>query len=152
MKKTIFAIIMCGVIAAVVALLSGCKSMADAAKAISGDLGDKAMTGHAFVDIWKITPSNPTTNGSPTGEKITVIGDIKSIPLVGKQGETIKDYTEYRKTVTPAWYNRDNVTKEETFIFTGESGKNIIDLLKKRLETANNNDDAADTDSDKTTK
>jgi len=114
--------------------LSGCKSTASAVKKISDDLGDKVVQAHAFVDIWQITPSDPASNSAPTGKKVTVIGDIKSIPLVAKNGQTVKDYAEYRKTVTPAWYNAQNVTTEETLVCTGDNAKELMAFVKQKLE------------------
>lgn len=110
-----------------VLFVTGCQSMSDAAQKVSDDLGDKALQAHALVTVLKVTPSDPATNSSPTLKQITVIGDIKSIPLVAKNGELIKNYAEYRYTETPAWYNSSNVTKEEVFVTTGD---NVEDLKK----------------------
>lgn len=124
MKRSMFLI---GLLAAVMLFASGCKSMSDTAQKISDDLGDKALQAHAFVDIWKFTPSDPATNSSPSVKKVTIIGDVKSIPLTSKNGEYVKNYAEYRYTETPAWYNSSNVTKEECYIATGD---NVEDLKK----------------------
>jgi hypothetical protein len=104
--------------------------MSDTAQKISDDLGDKATQANAFVHIIKITPSDPATNSAPTVKDITVIGSIKSIPLVSKNGELVKNYAEYRYTETPAWYNSSNVTKEECYIATGDN----VEELKKWVE------------------
>lgn len=45
-------------------------------------------------------------------------------------------YAEYRKTKTPAWYNSDNVTEEETFIGTGDNAKEVAAWFKARREKA----------------
>lgn len=114
--------------------LTGCQAMSDTVKKVSDDLGDKALQAHAFVDIWKVTPSDPSTNSAPTVKKVTVIGDIKSIPLTAKEGETVKDYAEYSYTETPAWYNSSNVTKEERFTGTGDNAKEVAAYAKKMME------------------
>jgi len=137
MKKFLFLLFVLSVLSVI---LSGCQSMSDAAQKMSDDLGDKALQAHAFVDIWKITPSDPATNSAPTGKKITIIGDIKSIPLVSKNGELVKNYAEYRKTETPAWYNSSNVTKEESFIATGDN----VEDLKKWVEDRQKKQEAAE--------
>lgn len=129
MKKFLFAIPF-----VLLVFLTGCASTNETFRKISDDLGDKAMQAHAFVDIWKIETSDSTANGSPTGKKITIIGDIKSIPLTSRQGEMVKDYAEYRSTETPAWYNSSNVTKETTIIFTGDSAKELKEFSKYLLE------------------
>lgn len=116
--------------------LTGCTQLAETAQRVSDDLGDKALQAHAFVDIWKVETSDSTANGSPTGKKITIIGDVKSIPLTSKNGETVKDYAEYRKTKTPAWYNSDNVTEEESFIGTGDNAKEVAAWFKAKREKA----------------
>lgn len=135
MKKIFEFLVVIAIIAMLAALvLTGCKSMSETAQKLSDDLGDKAQQGFAFIDIWKVTPSDPATNSSPTIKKITIIGDVKSIPMTSKTGETVKDYAEYRKTKTPAWYNSDNVTEEESFIATGDSVKELKDWLKQRQE------------------
>lgn len=113
-----------------VVAMTGCQAMNQTMQKISDDLGDKALQAHALVDIWKIEMSDSTGNAVPTGKKITVIGDVKSIPLVSKDGQTVKDYAEYRNTETPAWYNSDNVTKEEVFIGTGDNAQEVINFLK----------------------
>ena len=110
--------------------MTGCTAMNATAQKISDDLGDKALQAHAFIDIWKVETSDATANGSPTGKKITIIGDVKSIPLVSKNGELVKNYAEYRKTKTPAWYNSSNVTEEESYITTGDN----VDELKNWIE------------------
>lgn len=113
--------------------LAGCQAMSETAQKVSDDLGDRALQAHAFVDIWKVTPSDPSTNSSPTIKKITIIGDIKSIPLTAKEGEIIKDYAEYSYTETPAWYNSSNVTKEERFTGTGDNTKEVVAYAKKMM-------------------
>ena len=120
--------------AAVTLLLAGCQAMSDTAQKVSDDLGDKALQAHAFVDVWKVTPSDPASNGAPTGKKVTIIGDVKSIPLTSDtvSGKIVKDYAEYRKTKTPAWYNSDNVTEEEYFIATGDSTAEVKAWLKAK--------------------
>lgn len=125
MKRIMF---LAGLLMAV--LFAGCTAMNETAQKISDDLGDKALQAHAFIDIWKIETSDSTANGSPTGKKITIIGDVKSIPMTSKKDELVKDYGEYRKTVTPAWYNSNNVTVEESFIVTGDN----VDKLKEWYE------------------
>ena len=115
-------------------LLFGCTAISDTAQKISDDLGDKALQADAFIDIWKITPSDPMSNSLPTIKKITIIGNIKSIPLVARTGETVKDYAEYHKTVTPAWYNRNNITEVETLILTGENTKLISDFIAWKIK------------------
>lgn len=117
-------------------LCAGCSSLSKTAQKVSDDLGDKALQAHAFVDIWKVETSDATANGSPTGKKITVIGDVKSIPLTSRDGAIVKDYAEYRKTETPAWYNSGNVTKEEVIICTGDNAAEIAKLLKLKLDAA----------------
>ena len=112
--------------------LSGC-AFGETVQQISDDLGDKVMQGHALVDIWKIETSDYTANGSPTGKKITIIGDIKSIPLVSRDGAIAKDYAEYRKTRTPAWYNSDNVTEEESLTVTGDNVGELKILLREKV-------------------
>lgn len=135
MKKMILMWLLLAV--GIVMLCAGCSSMSQTAQKISDDLGDKALQAHAFVDIWKVETSDATANGSPTGKKITVIGDVKSIPLTSRDGAIVKDYAEYRKTETPAWYNSGNVTKEEVIICTGDNAAELGKLLKSKLtETA----------------
>jgi len=129
--------------AGIAMLCAGCSSMSKTAQKVSDDLGDKALQAHAFVDIWKVETSDGTANGSPTGKKITVIGDVKSIPLVSKNGETVKDYAEYRKTKTPAWYNSNNVTEEESFIATGDNAKEVAAWFKAKQEKAEAKAEAA---------
>lgn len=111
-------------------VFSGCTAMSDAAQKISDDLGDKANQMNAFVHVIKVTPSDPSTNSAPTIKDVTVIGSIKSIPLVNKDGQYVKNYAEYRYTETPAWYNSSNVTKEEVYISTGDN----TEELKKWIE------------------
>lgn len=108
----------------------GCTAMNETAQKISDDLGDKANQMNAFVHVIKVTPSDPATNSAPTIKDITVIGSIKSIPIVNKNGEYVKNYAEYRYTETPAWYNSSNVTKEEVYISTGDN----TEELKKWIE------------------
>ena len=131
MKKILM--LFCGV-SFVVLILSGCQTMSDTAQKVSDDLGDKALQAHAFVDVWKVTPSDPASNGAPTGKKVTIIGDVKSIPLTSDtaSGKIVKDYAEYRKTKTPAWYNADNVTEEEYFIATGDNTAEVKAWLKAK--------------------
>lgn len=119
-----------------VVLLSGCSTTARTFQKMSDDLGDKVLQGHAFVDIWKVDASDATANGSPTGKKITVIGDMKSIPLTSDptSGKLVKDYGEYRHTKTPAWYNSSNVTEEECFIVTGDNAKELSAWYKAKKE------------------
>jgi hypothetical protein len=126
--------------------LAGCTQLAETAQKVSDDLGDKALQAHAFVDIWKVETSDSTANGSPTGKKITIIGDVKSIPMTSKDGATVKDYAEYRKTKTPAWYNSDNVTEEETFIGTGDNAKEVAAFFKAKREKAEAEAKAAEAD------
>lgn len=114
--------------------LTGC-AFGETVQQISDDLGDKVMQGHALVDIWKIETSDYTANGSPTGKKITIIGDIKSIPLVSRDGAIAKDYAEYRKTKTPAWYNSDNVTEEESLTVTGDNVGELKILLREKASS-----------------
>lgn len=118
------------VVVATAGSMTGCTAMNATAQKISDDLGDKALQAHAFIDIWKVETSDATANGSPTGKKITIIGDVKSIPMVSKKDELVKNYGEYRKTITPAWYNSENVTVEESFIVTGDN----VEELKKWYE------------------
>lgn len=117
-----------------VLMIAGCQAMSDTAKKVSDDLGDKVTSGFAFVDIWKVTPSDPSTNSAPTGKKVTVIGRIDTIPVVAKDGELVKDYVKYSKTKTPAWYNSDNVTEEEIFVATGDNVKEVTNYFKQKLE------------------
>lgn len=126
--------ILCYFMVAVTLLLAGCQAMSDTAQKVSDDLGDKALQAHAFVDVWKVTPSDPTNNGAPSGKKVTIIGDVKSIPLTSdaNSGKLVKDYAEYRKTKTPAWYNADNVTEEEVFIATGDNIAEVKAWLKAK--------------------
>ena len=112
---------------------AGCTAMSETTQKISDDLGDKALQANALIDIWKITPSDPMSNSMPTVKKITIIGNIKSIPLTARNGETIKDYAEYSRSVTPAWYNRDNVTEVETLILTGASVQLIQDFINWKI-------------------
>ena len=56
--------------------------------------------------------------------------------MTSKDGATVKDYAEYRKTKTPAWYNSDNVTEEETFIGTGDNAKEVAAFFKAKREKA----------------
>ncbi len=113
---------------------AGCADFRAAVTAVGDDLGDKALSGTALVDIWKITPSDPATNSAPAGKKVTVIGSLKSIPMVSHGKTQVKDYAEYRKTRTPAWYNRDNVTEEETLILTGDNAAELRTFLQSRLQ------------------
>lgn len=133
MRKTPLFIVLAFMLAVVI-LMSGCNSLSETAQKVSDDLGDKALQAHAFIDIWKVETSDATANGSPTGKKITVIGDVKSIPLTSKTGELVKDYGEYRKTETPAWYNSQNVTKEEVLILTGDNAKEFKTLLLQKAK------------------
>lgn len=114
-----------------VVVLGGC-SFGETVQKISDDLGDKVLQGYALVDIWKIETSDATANGSPTGKKITIIGDIKSIPLVSRDGAIAKDYAEYRKTATPAWYNSDNITEEEVIVCTGDNAAEMKTLFLEK--------------------
>ena len=120
----------------------GCTSLSKTASKVSDDLGDKTNSGFAFIDIWKITASDATANGSPTGKKITIIGNIKSIPIKGKKGDIVKDYGEYHYIESPAWYNSDNVTKEETIILTGDSVNDLGEYLLNEFKNAKNKKDA----------
>jgi hypothetical protein len=101
-------------------LTAGCTAMSEAAQQVSEDLGDKAVDSNVFVSIIKVTPSDPTTNFSPTVKQLVAMGRVKSVPLVSKKGEMVKDYAEYRKTKTSAWYSSSIVTEEEVFISTGD--------------------------------
>jgi len=118
----------------VVVFMTGCNATSSAVKKVADEFGDSAHSGSVLIDIWQITPSDPTTNSAPTGKKVTIIGNIDSVPLVGKEGETVKDFAKYRKTKTPAWYNSDNVTEEEIFIFTGDNAKELSVLAKLRIK------------------
>ncbi|MCI6288035.1 MAG: hypothetical protein MR727_04780 [Lentisphaeria bacterium] len=113
---------------------AGCADFRAAVTAVGDGLGDKALSGTALIDVWKITPSDPATNSAPTGKKVTVIGSLKSIPMVSHGKAQVKDYAEYRKTRTPAWYNRDNVTEEETLILTGDNAAELRTFLQSRLQ------------------
>lgn len=119
---------------ATVCIVAGCQAMSDTVKKVSDDLGDKVTSGFALVDIWQVTPSDPTTNSAPTGKKVTVIGRIDTIPVVAKEGELVKDYAKYSRTKTPAWYNSDNVTEEEIFVATGDNVKEVTNYFKQKLE------------------
>jgi len=48
----------------------------------------------------------------------------------------VKDYAEYRKTKTPAWYNADNVTEEEVFIVTGDNASELKAWFKAKQDNA----------------
>ena len=63
-----------------------------------------------------------------------MIGSVKSIPMVSRGKTQVKDYAEYRKTRTPAWYDRDNVTEEETLILTGDNAAVFREYLQNRLQ------------------
>jgi hypothetical protein len=115
---------------------TGCNGLSKTAQTISGDLGDKATSGTALVNITKVTGSDALANGSPTGKNITIIGNLKSVPIKGKAGDIVKDYGEYRYTESPAWYNSANITKETVIIFTGDNVKELKNyLLNKRKNT-----------------
>jgi len=113
--------------------VTGCTQLAETAQKVSDDLGDKAIDASALVDIWKIETSDSTANGSPTGKKITVIGKVSSIPVTQKAGEELKDYVDYEKTETPAWYNADNVTKVERLRWTSNDTTELQKSLLKKL-------------------
>lgn len=123
--------VVCAVAGAV--MCAGCADFRAAVAAVGDDLGDKALSGTALIDIWKITPSDPAANSAPSGKKITVIGSVKSIPMVSRGKTQVKDYAEYRRTRTPAWYDRDNVTEEETLILTGDNAAVFREYLQNRL-------------------
>lgn len=112
---------------------AGCTQLADTAQKVSDDLGDKAIDASALIDIWKIETSDATANGSPTGKKITVIGKVSSIPVTEKAGESLKDYVDYEKTETPAWYNAENVTKIERLRWTSDDTTELQKSLLKKL-------------------
>ena len=131
MRKTSLKI--CAVICIAICC-AGCADFRAAVTAAADGLGDKALSGTALIDVWKITPSDPATNSAPTGKKVTVIGSLKSIPMVSHGKAQVKDYAEYRKTRTPAWYNRDNVTEEETLILTGDNAAELRTFLQSRLQ------------------
>ena len=114
----------------------GCNAMSKTAQKMADEFGDSVHSGSVLVDIWQITPSDPTTNSAPTGKKVTIIGKIDSIPVVAKNGETVKDYAKYQKTETPAWYNSGNVTKEEVFICTGDNAKEVVAYAKEKIKEA----------------
>lgn len=114
--------------------MSGCSSVGETARAVSDDLGDKALNANALVHIVKITPSDPATNSMPTGKAVTVIGSIESVPLVGKPGETVKDYFKYGYTETPSFWNSSSVTREETLIVTGSHIKLVKEFLQQKQE------------------
>ena len=116
--------------------LAGCTQLAETAQKVSDDLGDKAIDASALIDIWKIETSDSTANGSPTGKKITVIGKVSSIPVTQKAGEELKDYVDYEKTETPAWYNSDNVTKVERLRWTSNNTTELQKSLLMKLGIA----------------
>ena len=105
--------------------VTGCKSINETARKVSDDLGNKAISASAFVDIWQITPSDPASNAAPTGKKVTIIGNINSVPVAAQAGEELKDYAEYERTETPAWYNRDNVTVVERLRWTSDNSSEL---------------------------
>ena len=111
---------------------SGCSSIGETVRDVSDDLGDKAISANALVHIVKITPADPATNSMPTGKAVTVIGSIESVPLVGKPGETIKDYFKYRYTETPSFWNSSSVTREETLIVTGSHIELVREFLRQK--------------------
>ena len=86
-------------------LCGGCAEFNKTAQRMSDNLSDKALTADAFVHVIKVTPSDPASNSAPTVKEDLIIGKVKSIPLVGKEGETVKDYAEYKKVKTAAWCN-----------------------------------------------
>jgi len=107
----------------VAVLLPGCSSVGKTVRRMSDNIGDKALRGHALVNVLELQSSDATANGSPTGKVVNVIGDLQSIPMTSKDGEVVKDYFESRHTETPAWYNSDNVTVEDVVICTGDNAK-----------------------------
>lgn len=115
----------------------GCQAMSDTAQKVSDDLGNNAINASALIDIWKITPSDPVTNGAPSGKKVTVIGNISSVPVVQGENETLKDYAEYEKTKTPAWYNKDNVTTVERLRWTSSNSIELQKAFLKKFEVEN---------------
>jgi len=115
--------------------LSGCTAVSDSVQKISDDLGDKALNASALIDIWKITPSDPVTNSMPSGKKVTVIGNVSSVPVVEKEGESLKDYIEYEKTSTPAWYNKDNVTVVERLRWTTGASTELQKAFLEKFKT-----------------
>lgn len=122
---------------------AGCQAMSNTAQKISDDLGNKAINGYAFIDIWKITPSDPVANGAPSGKKVTIIGNFSSVPVVQRKGEIVLDFIEYENTETPAWYNKDNVTKVERLRWTSKNSselqKAFLEKFKLDNSTATNN-------------
>lgn len=131
MKKNLFFAVLA---VTLIVSLSGC-AVGETVQKISDDLGDKVSQGYALIDIWKVEVSDATANGSPTGKKITVIGDLKSIPIVSRDGAIAKDYAEYRKTINPAWYNSDNVTIEESLVCTGDNVGELKILLREKASS-----------------
>ncbi len=114
---------------------AGCRHSVPAGE-IAGELENNVLQAHAFVDVWTIRASDAAANGAPAGKKVTVIGDIKSIPVTSAGSRKVKDYAEYRKTETPAWYNADNVTREEILILTGDSLKELRERLIQKTTSA----------------
>ena len=144
--KSLFSFIVLIALLSILVLFTGtgCKSVSKTAQVVSGDLGDKATSGTALVSITKVTGSDALANGSPTGKSVTIIGNLKGIPIKGKDGDIVKDYGEYRYTESPAWYDKDNVTKETVIVFTGDNVKELKKyLLNKMNKTpANKSKDA----------
>ena len=132
--KIAFFILLALGLVALLTCLTGC-TFGETVQQISDDLGDKVSQGYALVDIWKVEVSDATANGSPTGKKITVIGDLKSIPIVSRDGAIAKDYAEYRKTINPAWYNSDSVTIEESLVCTGDNVAELKILLREKASS-----------------
>lgn len=130
MKNILDLILLVVIVVGFCVLGTGCQAMSDTAQKVSDDLGNKAINGYAFIDIWKITPSDPVANGAPSGKKVTIIGNFSSVPVVQGKGEIVLDFIEYENTETPAWYNKDNVTKVERLRWTS---KNSSELQKAFL-------------------
>jgi len=134
--KRIIILLTIALILTITGMLTGCTSASSAIKKVADEFGDSVHSGSVLVDIWQFTPSDPATNSAPTGRKVTILGKLDSIPVVAKKGETVKDYAKYQKTETPAWYNSDNVTKEEVFICTGENAKEVVEYAKAKIKEA----------------
>ena len=131
MKNAVFTAIVA--LFALVAV-TGCSQLAETTQKVSDDFGDSAHDGYALVDIWKVTASDATANGSPSGKKVTVIGKISSIPIVEHEGTKVLNYVEYEKTKTPAWYNAENVTEVERLRWTSKDTNELQKAMMKKFE------------------
>ena len=110
--------------------LAGCKAV----NAIANDLDGKALTGKASVQIIKMRSSDAISNGAPTGEVASIIGNLHSVPVVAKKGETLKDHCELTIETIPGLFDFTSPTKRLTFAFTSDSSVEFQKIFDKSIQ------------------